>query len=50
MQVDFELGDVLGGECVGDCFSLSDVLCSVSRVEETALDGDEGIVEVAVEH
>lgn len=47
VHVDFELGDALGGEGVGDGLALSGVLYSVSCVEETALDGDKGIVVVA---
>jgi len=48
VHVGFEQRDVLRGECVGDRLALSGMLSSVPCVEETSLDGDEGIVEVAV--
>jgi hypothetical protein len=46
VHIGFELRDALRGKGVGDSLSLSSMLGSVSRVEETALDGDEGIVEI----
>ena len=46
MHVGFELADAFRGEGVGDGLALAGVFCSVSGVEETALDGDEGVVEI----
>lgn len=43
-----ELADALRAEGVGDRLPLSGVLSAVTRVEETSLDGDEGIIVVAV--
>jgi hypothetical protein len=49
VHVLFELADALGAEGVGDGLALAGVLCAVSSVEQTTLDGDEGIVVVTVE-
>ena len=49
VHVLFELADALGAEGVGDGLALAGVLCAVSGVEQTTLDGDEGIVVVTVE-
>lgn len=49
VHVGFELGYVFRGEGVGYCLSLTSVFCSIAGVEETSLDGDEGIVVVAVQ-
>ena len=46
MHVGFELADAFRGEGVGDGLALAGVFCSVSGVEETTLDGDEGVVEI----
>lgn len=46
VHVGFKLRDALGGKCMGDSLPLSSVLVSISRVEETALDGNESIVEI----
>jgi hypothetical protein len=48
VHVLFELTDALGAEGVGDGLALAGVLCAVSCVEQTTLDGDEGIVVVPV--
>ena len=47
MDVGLELDDRLGGEGVGDDLALARVLGTVARVEEAALDADEGVVEGA---
>lgn len=46
VHVYFELSNALRGERVRDSLALSGVFSSVSCVEEAALDGDEGVVEV----
>ena len=46
MDVLLELSYALGTEGMADDLPLSGMLCSVSRVEETALYTDEGIVEL----
>lgn len=47
VHIGFELRDALCGEGVRNGLALAGVLYSVSGVEETALNRDEGIVEVA---
>ena len=47
MDVLLELAHVLGAERMGDGFPFPSVLGSVSCVEESALDADEGVVVVA---
>jgi hypothetical protein len=42
----FELANGLGAEGVGDSLALASVLGTVTSVEQTAADGDKGIVEV----
>jgi len=46
VHINFELSNTLSREGVGDGLALSGVLSSVSCVEKTAFDRDEGIVEV----
>ena len=46
MHVGLELANALGGEGVRDRLPLPCMFCSVSGVEETTLDGDEGVVEI----
>ena len=43
-----ELADALRAEGVGDSLPFTTVFGAISRVEETSLDGDEGIIVVAV--
>ena len=43
-----ELADALGAEGVGDSFSFARVFGAVARVEQASLNGDEGIIVVAV--
>ena len=45
----FELADALGAEGVGDSLSFTRVFGSVTGVEEASLNGDEGVIVVAVE-
>ena len=47
VDVLFELADALRAEGVGDGLSLSRVLVTISRVEETSFDGDEGVVVIS---
>lgn len=44
VHVYFKLANALGGEGMRDGLPLSSVLCSVSGVKETSLNGNEGIV------
>ena len=44
-----ELANGLGAEGVGHGLALAGVFRAVTSVEETALDGDEGIVVLAIE-
>jgi hypothetical protein len=45
VDVGLELGDGLGGEGMRDDFAFTCMFGSVAGVEESALDGDEGVVE-----
>ena len=45
----FELANALGAEGVGDSLSFPRVFGAVTRVEEASLNGDEGVIVVAVE-
>ena len=45
----FELADALGAEGVGDSLPFTRVFGAVTRVEETSLDGDEGVIVIAEE-
>jgi hypothetical protein len=49
VDVLLELADGLGGEGVRDDLAFAGVFDAVARVEEAALDGDEGIVILAGE-
>jgi len=44
VDVLLELAYALGAEGVGYCFAFAGMLCSVTGVEETSANGDEGIV------
>ena len=44
----FELADTLGAEGVGDGLSFAGVFGSVTGVEDASLNGDEGVIVVAV--
>ena len=44
MDVLLELADGLGGEGMGHCLAFASVFGSVTCVEETAFDGDKGVV------
>ena len=48
-DVAFELANALGAEGVGDSLSFTGVFGAVTGVEEASLNGDEGVVVVAVE-
>ena len=45
----FELANALGAEGVGDSLSFTRVFGAVTGVEEASLNGDEGVIVVAVE-
>lgn len=44
-----KLADAFGAEGVRDSFSLAGMFGAIARVEEASLDGDKGIVVVAVQ-
>jgi hypothetical protein len=48
VDVGLELPNRLGREGVADDFALTSVLDAVAGVEDAALDGDEGVVELSV--
>lgn len=48
VHVLLELADGLGAEGVGHGLALAGVLRAVAGVEEAALDGDEGVVVLAI--
>ena len=45
----FELANALGAEGVGDSLAFTRVFGAVTGVEEASLNGDEGVIVVAVE-
>ena len=45
----FELANALGAEGVGDGLSFTRVFGAVTGIEEASLNGDEGVIVVAVE-
>ena len=48
VHIGFKLSDALGRKCVRDRLALSCMLGTISCVEETALNGDKGIVIISV--
>jgi hypothetical protein len=46
VHVDLELADGFGGECMRDGLAFASVLSAIAGIEETALDGNEGIVKI----